>query len=322
MSSNDLVESPRPRWGRFGHRKVTPHPSSAPVSPFRGIFDEDPSKVNPFYGEITRRLEKTQGLVARESGAKKPWGIRTVLMAFLFTLLTQGIIAAVASATLISPGLSQAEITEALTSPAIIVTSSLAMYATWFSMIWFVAARRDVGSNWQDHLRLRFRWKDIPIGLGLAAGMILALQLLSWVLQNMGVDLTGSDNGSAFGPGNGIGGILVAIFIATLAGPISEEFFFRGFILRGIQNSTSRSLLPRVRKLAGPIAVILSSIVFGFMHFQGADSFGQWFVVIVTGTLGLVFGTITYKLNRIGPAVVGHIFYNGGTVLLAYLAVG
>jgi len=53
------------------------------------------------------------------------------------------------------------------------------------------------------------------------------------------------------------------------------------------------------------------------MHFQGVGTFGQWYVVIVTGTLGLVFGIAAVKFKRIGPGIFAHMFYNGATLLLA-----
>jgi membrane protease YdiL (CAAX protease family) len=58
------------------------------------------------------------------------------------------------------------------------------------------------------------------------------------------------------------------------------------------------------------LAIVISSILFGFMHFQGFETFGQWLVVIVTGSLGLVLAIVTYKLKRIAPAMVAHVLYN------------
>jgi membrane protease YdiL (CAAX protease family) len=177
------------------------------------------------------------------------------------------------------------------------------------------------------------------IGLGIAA-LLYGLVLLSqWVLGDiLGIDLAGSDNGAIFANLKGIWFIIVGIGIASLLGPISEELFFRGFVLQSIiksaDNQTAKIKEQKLdefeapffikfnkifQKIKVPLAVITSSIIFGLLHFQGSfETFGQIYVVIVTGTLGLVFGIAAVYFKRIGPGIFGHVFYNGATLLLAF----
>jgi membrane protease YdiL (CAAX protease family) len=53
------------------------------------------------------------------------------------------------------------------------------------------------------------------------------------------------------------------------------------------------------------LATIVTSILFGLVHFQGS-----WITCLMTGLLGLAFAIVTLKVNRLYPAIFGHIFHN------------
>ena len=90
------------------------------------------------------------------------------------------------------------------------------------------------------------------------------------------------------------------ILLAALVPGIWEELAFRGFILTNLQH-----------RFSAPVAVVISSIVFGLFHFS--NLFGNWddvasvvAGVIAATTLGLGWGYMVIRTNSIVPAVVLH----------------
>ncbi len=93
----------------------------------------------------------------------------------------------------------------------------------------------------------------------------------------------------------------VALFPVVLVAPVTEEILFRGIILRGF--------LERYRVGA---ALVLSSILFMFLHvniYQFAGAF----------IFGLVFAWWAWRTGSLAPCILGHLFVNGSSFLLAAL---
>jgi membrane protease YdiL (CAAX protease family) len=65
--------------------------------------------------------------------------------------------------------------------------------------------------------------------------------------------------------------------------------------------------------------VVLSSLLFGILHHQGSNTFGSWFVVGTTTTIGMVLAVIRYRTGRLGTAICTHVLFNASGVLLALL---
>jgi membrane protease YdiL (CAAX protease family) len=81
----------------------------------------------------------------------------------------------------------------------------------------------------------------------------------------------------------------------VVAAPAFEEVFFRGFLFQGLQHSR-----------VGPVgAVIITSIIFGIIHFQ-YDAYGM----ATASAIGLLLGTARLKTASIYPAVVMHSMIN------------
>ena len=66
-----------------------------------------------------------------------------------------------------------------------------------------------------------------------------------------------------------------------------------------------------------PLAVVVSSLMFGALHHQGENTFGSWFVVGTTTTIGMVLAVIRYRTGRLGMAVCTHVLFNASGVALA-----
>lgn len=300
-------------------------------SEFRGIWD----RVNKSEAVTSVATEMEAPKPELGGKARKKWGLSDVVLNIAALLgvqvvLTFGVI-------FLSGANTQEEILALTSSPWLVLGSALSMYLTWIGGMWLTTHTKGAKSFKIDFGVYFKRW-DALIGLGLAVGLYGFVLGSQWLFTDVfKFDMSGADNGSVVTSFEGLWFVIIAIGIASIIGPISEEFFFRGFLLRGIiksfDNHSERLHMEELedeakfgyalnrffQKSKTVIAVILSSVVFGFMHFQGFETFGQWFVVIITGLLGLVFAIVAVKTGRIGPTIFGHIFYNGGTVLLSLL---
>ncbi|RLF37076.1 MAG: CPBP family intramembrane metalloprotease [Thermoplasmata archaeon] len=92
------------------------------------------------------------------------------------------------------------------------------------------------------------------------------------------------------------------IFISVIQST-GEEVFFRGFLLRKIQE-----------KLSGLAAILITAILFGLAHL----SYGTWYQVLMPTFIGLVFGYIVIKTNNLYSSITSHITLNLVMFLIAY----
>lgn len=105
-----------------------------------------------------------------------------------------------------------------------------------------------------------------------------------------------------------------AIVIAPVVlAPLIEELYFRGLLLRAVQNTT-RTRSPRV---AASVAVLITAVIFGLLHTLDASTPTSALVVgLAATTMALFAGTLTVLTNRIGGAMIAHVVYNGTLVWL------
>lgn len=274
---------------------------------------------------------------------RKPWGARYALYGFLLSLALQlavvSVILAYKVAELGGKGLSIEEINDqALAAtqklgPGLLI-AQLSMYAGWLIVMFYVTNKRGLHSFAKDFW-LRFSWKrDIIFGVSIAIGLRITEMLIFAGLSAVGVSLEGADNSSQW-QGKTLWAYFFMFVIVSFVGPICEELFFRGLFMQGlIHTFRRRTLTPRtwfgrgvqntypplftafskykdfLYKYKYALAAIISAIGFGFMHFQGTENFGQWLVVIETGTIGLILAIMTLRTKRMGMAIFAHITFN------------
>lgn len=214
---------------------------------------------------------------------------------------------------------------QALSGP-FLFASALAMYLAWWIAIRHASKKKGFASYAKDFW-LRMNWKrDILLGIVLAGFLRLAEQGIFWFLGNVvGINLDDMGNTEAIMGQQGVWLFINAVVVAALLAPFFEEVFFRGLFLQGLMRTLNKSRIKRkgvhtwLSRKRATIAIIVSSIAFGLMHFQGdPSSLGHWLVVIQTGLIGLIFAIITIKTKRLGLAIVGHIAFNLSGVLLVY----
>lgn len=281
------------------------------------------------------------------------WGIRYAIYGFLLSVVLQTVVVffalGVITAELAASGIPLSEIeTLALKRiqelGPILLIAQLSMYAGWIASMFYVTFRKGLHSFAKDFW-LRFKWRiDITYGILIAIGLRMAELGLFALLNLAGLSTEGADNSSQW-QGDTLWAYIFMFGIVSFVGPFAEELFFRGLVLQGlIRNFRHRSFVPKtafgdkIQRVYPPLwdgfrkykdflykhkyslAIIISSVWFGFMHFQGASSLGQWLVVILTGAVGAVLAYMTIKTKRLGMAIVAHITFNFSGMFIAFIS--
>lgn len=270
-------------------------------------------------------------------GITRPaWGLPDAalgLLAFMLIPLAAGLLIAVLGAGQLRPQL--------------ILLSLVVVWATIISVTLLVSKLRGYGSLAKD-FGLRFKWIDVGIGVGcgIAARLLIfgltALLVFLWPPPDGQMPST---NISVFLTGDTLWLIINAFIGGVLIAPVFEELFFRGFILRAVQNAwwlrgAKRASVPaaanagikpaastprvtpaapaRSLKTATTAAVLVSAAVFSLVHAGSVpDLYSTVILVISVFVMGIVCGALTVLTGRLGPAIVTHMSFNGIAIALA-----
>jgi membrane protease YdiL (CAAX protease family) len=88
---------------------------------------------------------------------------------------------------------------------------------------------------------------------------------------------------------------LPSLYILVAVQPFCEEFFFRGFLLEKIQ------------KIGGvPLAVILTSILFGISHLSYTYAYAAFIAIF----LGILFSSVVIKTKNLYSSIFAHTVIN------------
>jgi membrane protease YdiL (CAAX protease family) len=91
-------------------------------------------------------------------------------------------------------------------------------------------------------------------------------------------------------------GLAVLAALVIVGAPIVEELFYRGLLLRSIQN----------RFGSGP-AVVVSALGFGLAH-------GELLQLPALAAFGVVLGVLAVRTGRLGPGIFAHAGFNAVTM--------
>ncbi len=308
-------------------------------------------KVNIWSTENNLKQENQNTTKLARKPSKKRWGIRHAVYAFLLSLVLQTVVTIpfliistvnLASKGVLDPQKYQANLVSSLETGPGLFFAQISMYVAWFAVGLYVTYRLGLHSLAKDFW-FRFKWgQDIALGILLGIGLRLFESLSFWILTLLGVNLAGADNSTPFTQGKGIWEYILLFGVVSFIGPISEEFLFRGLLLQGLLKTfRKRTFTPRTRFGAGIqktfpniftgfikykeflfrhkyiLSVIISALAFGIMHFQGTQTFGQWLVVIETGSIGLIFALVVLRTRRLGITIIAHMIFNFSAVAFA-----
>lgn len=277
--------------------------------------------------------------MAPSYGPRIRWGMLDVLWGFLFLIASQVFLSialiVMVAVEMVSKNLAVEDpnaifdsvMTEVYSGPFLLI-SSLSMYLVWWLVTRWATMKKGLKSYAKDFW-LKFRWwRDIALGAGIALGLRLVEQGVFQFLGNVvGMDLDEISNSEIIVNQPGIWYIINGIIVAGLLAPFFEEFFFRGLFLQASMRFFGRSRKWNKSKMGKStwlyrnrvwLSIIITSVAFGLMHFQGdPSSIGHWLVVAQTGIIGAVLAFITIKTKRLGPAITAHVFFNLSGVILA-----
>lgn len=187
-----------------------------------------------------------------------------------------------------------------------------AFIAIWVPLLGtvLVASRLRGRRSLARDFALRFRWIDLLWGgaIGLLARTAVSV-----------IEISSSGRIAGFGAQLELPGGFLFWFGVLLApiviGPIVEELFFRGLVLRAVERRTDRGI---GHVASASLAVVISAMVFALLHVAQATTVSEaWRVGAGSLVLGLATGAATVLTGRLGAAIVGHVVFNG--VLIAAL---
>ena len=172
----------------------------------------------------------------------------------------------------------------------------------------------------------RERWKDFGLtfkSISLRSGIkVLLLSLLVFVLALAGfiigsiimANITGIPEGANMTGydylKDNIGMLLLTLIGVYIVSSFGEEVIYRGFLINRISQIGADS------KIGRNIAVILSSIIFGLVHYEWGPM-----GIVQTGFMGLVLGICYIKLKkRLWILILAHAYMDTILMVQMYLA--
>ncbi len=97
----------------------------------------------------------------------------------------------------------------------------------------------------------------------------------------------------------------ISLFLLVATQPIAEEIFFRGFLLEKIDGLAGKN-----------IAIVSTSVLFGLAH----ATYGKLYPILLPMLMGIVLGYIVFKTKNLLSAVIAHVCFNVGVLILAFIA--
>lgn len=156
----------------------------------------------------------------------------------------------------------------------------------------------------------RFKWVDLPIGLGAGLGALFASGLvaggLSWLLD---INPDDADNTQFLTENTDSPYFWGLVFLTVVGAPFSEEILFRGLILRAFE-----------KRAGWVVGLVGSSVIFTLVHVQAMPVAELAVLFAAIGLAGTVFGALAIRTGRLGGSIVAHMVFNGiavGAVILS-----
>jgi len=203
---------------------------------------------------------------------------------------------------------------------------SLVGYGALVAAVVYASRRRGQRSLAKDFW-LRFRPVDLAIGLGLA---VLA-KVIGIVWGVIGIGLFGlpEQQSNLTLSTDTVWIVLNGIVLVVFVAPFVEELFMRGLVLHAIRNAILRRR-GRTQPAPAPVqrtavlaAIGGSALLFMALHLYQSNEPALLFILgAQTFTLGVINGLIVFVTQRLGPAIVTHMVFNGISVATLLLLGG
>jgi uncharacterized protein len=222
------------------------------------------------------------------------WDVLLIALLTIVTLVVTELLTIIAAWILVYP---HSTFTELIQKPALSVIGELLAYVAIAAyMIMLVEGKYHV-RFWQA-IHWNWRANAVPKLLGLGV-LTVGLDFLARYLpmpKTTPFDQLFARPSDAY---------LIAVFAVTL-GPLMEELFFRGFLYPVLQRHTGRFL-----------AVLLTALPFGLMHYV---QYRSWGAVLVITLVGVVLTVVRAVTNSVAASFLVHVGYNATLMGLTALA--
>lgn len=161
-----------------------------------------------------------------------------------------------------------------------------------------------------DFLKLRnFRFSDILLG-AIAGFFLLSFgSVVAQALSGAGFELNKSDTTASLVTPPSAVAIVLAFIGPGLLIPVIEELWVRGAMTSTLER------MSHLGKYAHGITLffipaIISATLFSLLHYQGASSASDYYVLFITFASGMLFSALTYVRGCIYPAIFTHAVNN------------
>ena len=235
---------------------------------------------------------------------RRAMGLRDLALGVVLVVLAQVLAAGIALWQVATGGTDGAE--AIASSPSVLVGGLLLLWAAFAGTPLLVARR--TGRKLGEVIGLR---RPTAAAIAWGAGLGLALRgassIAGWLAQSLG--MPPAQNTSWLLQVESAAVVLVLMLGTAFVGPVMEEIFFRGLMLRSVL--ASERVPERAREA---VAVVVSSVLFGLAHFTTADGPGL-FVIAQTGLLGAIFAVVALRKGLTAP-IAAHVVFNTTGVLV------
>ena len=222
------------------------------------------------------------------------WGMGDAVLGTIGSIVVANVVAGIAFAVSHTP----ADKVDAIPLWAVALLE-LPLWAVLIGVAWRTTRLKGSGSLVED-FGLRFRWRDMPIGLavGFGAQIGIALVLLP-IYELFGIDRhdVGKVAQNLTDRARSPVGVIALTIVVVVVAPVVEELFYRGLWFRAAE-----------RRWGTVLGVVVSAVVFGLMHLQPIDT-----PALVA--FGLVTGWLAARYRRLGPSVWAHVAFNATAVV-------
>jgi uncharacterized protein len=196
------------------------------------------------------------------------------------------------------------------TDPAFLLGSTIGL---WIGLggSCVVAVRWKGSGSLRDLGLVRPRWVDAGMGVGFGIVLVIAVSIIAAAIQAIDKDLLPGGRSDISEPINhgGALGIAVIYLIAVVGAPFFEELFFRGLVQGTL-----------TARWGFGIAVVVQALLFGLVHLDPSNGWGNVGTFAIITAVGLGLGTIRHYSRRLPPSMFTHATYNAIIITIAVLA--
>jgi membrane protease YdiL (CAAX protease family) len=191
-----------------------------------------------------------------------------------------------------------------LNEPVILLSSIITVLMfVGIPFLWYLLVNKCTVKEMLYRLKLRGEEIDTAFlwGIATAICMFAIVIVLGMILYSMGIS---EENLSNIEELAGNISIISMVFIIVFQS-ISEEIFFRGFLLEKIDSVAG-----------GIMAIFVTAILFGLAHM----SYGKIYPVVMPIIMGVFLGFIVFKTKNLFSAITAHMIFNFTSFILYIFA--